>query len=88
MGTQTVFDPPTPNTAMLSGDDELSNLTPILPNSEQYTLQATQRRNHLILFHQHLQRNPDTPQSPSPEDSGQGDIFCPYDLPGPSTSAS
>ena len=32
---------------------------------------------------------PDTPESPTPENRGQPDIFRPYDLPGnPSTSAS
>ena len=35
-----------------------------------------------------MQPVPDKPESPPLEDHGQGDIFCPYDLPNPSTAAS
>ena len=39
LGTETVFYPPTPNTSMISDDEEQSNLTPIIENPEQNTSQ-------------------------------------------------
>ena len=50
MGTETFFYPPTPNTSMISDDDELSNLSPIIGNPEQYTTPIPQRRHHPIQF--------------------------------------
>ena len=88
MGTETIFYPPTPNTSMISDDEEQSNLTPIFRNSEQHTSQIPQRRNHPIQLCKHLQPVPDTPESPNPEDQSPRDNFRPYDLPNPSTSAS
>ena len=87
-GTETVFYPTTPNTSMISDDEEQSNLTSIIGKPEQYTWQSPQGRNYPIQFCQHLQPVPDTPKSPPTEDQGQSDIFPAYDLPNPSTSAS
>ena len=88
MGTETIFYPPIPNTSMISDNEEQSNLTPIIRNPEQNTSHVPQRRNHRIQLCQHLLAVLDTPESPPSKDQGQKDIFCPYDLPKPSTSAS
>ena len=63
-GTETVFNPPTPNTSVISDDEELQNFIPKTGNPEQYTSQIPQRRNHAIQICQHLQPVPDTPESP------------------------
>ena len=88
MGTQTVFYLPTPNTSLISDDEEQSNLTPIIGNHEQDTSQIPQRRNHPIQLYQYAQPIPDTPESPTPEDQGPRNNFRPDDIPNPSTSAS
>ena len=48
MGTETIFYPPTLSTSMISDDEYLMNLTPIIGNPEQYTPQIPPRRNHPI----------------------------------------
>ena len=88
MGTETISFPPTPNTSLISDDEGQSNLTPVFGKSEQYTSEIPQRLNHPIQLCRHLQAVPDTPESPLLEDQGQRDIFRPYNLPNPSTSAS
>ena len=88
MGTNTVFYLPTPNTSMTSNDEEQSNLTPIIRNPEQHKSQIPQQRNHPKQLCQFLQTVTDTPESPPPEDRGQKDIFRPYHVLDPSTSAS
>ena len=52
--TETVFYPSTPNTSMISDDEEQSNLTPLIGDPEQYTSHIPQRRNHPIQLCQHL----------------------------------
>ena len=44
MGTETIFYPPTPNTSMISDDEDSMNLTPIFGIPEQYTPQIPPRR--------------------------------------------
>ena len=88
MGTELVFSPPAPNTFMISDEEELSNLTPVFENPEQYTSQIPQQRNHPVKLCQHVQRIPDTPKSAPPEDEGPKNIFRSYDLPKPLTSDS
>ena len=61
MGTETVFYQPTPNTSLISDDDEQLNLTPKIGKPEQYTSQNPQRCNHPIQLCQHVQPTPDTP---------------------------
>ena len=48
MGRETVIYPPTPNTSMISDNDEQLNLTPVVGNPEQYTSQIPQRWNYPI----------------------------------------
>ena len=75
-GTEAVFYPPTPNTSMISDDEDPMNPTPIIGNLEQYTPQIPPRRNHPIQLCQHVQPIPDTPESPTPENRGQsGDLY-------------
>ena len=88
MGTETVFYPPTPNTSLISEDEEQSNLTPIIENPEHYTPQIPQRRKQPIQLYELLQPVPDTPESPPLEDQGPRDMFRTYNLPNPSKSAS
>ena len=88
MGTETVFSPPTPNTSMISDDEDPMNPTPIIGNPEQYTPQIPQRRHHPIQLCQHVHPIPDTPESPPPEDQSTGDISRPYNLPCASSSTS
>ena len=81
MGTETIFYPPTPNTSMISDDEDPMNLTPIIGNPEQYTPQTPPRRNHPIQLCQHVQPIPDTPESPTPENRGRSDDFYPDNIP-------
>ena len=73
---------------MISDDEEQLKITPVIGNPEQNTSHIPQRRNHPIQFCQHFQPVPDTAKAPLPEIQGQRDIFHPYHLPNPSTSAS
>ena len=81
MGAETIVFPQTPNTSIISDDEDPMNPTPIIGNPEQYTPQIPHRRNHLIQLCQHVQPIPDTPQSPTPENSGQSDDFYPDNIP-------
>ena len=81
MGTETIVYPPTPNTSIISDDEDPMNPTPIIGNPEQYTPQIPPRRNHPIQLCQHVQPIPDTPQSPTPENRGQSDDSCPDNIP-------
>ena len=80
-GTETVFYPPTPNTSMISADEDPMNPTPIIGNPEQYTPHIPPRRNHPIQLCQQVQPIPDTPESPTPENCGQADNFYPDNIP-------
>ena len=81
MGAETIVYPPTPNTSIISDDEDLMSPTPIIGNPEQYTPQIPPRRNHPIQLRQHEQPIPDTPQSPTPENRGQSDDFYPDNIP-------
>ena len=81
MGAETIVYPPTPNTSIISADDDPMNPTPIIGNPDQYTPQILPRRHHPIQLCQHVQPIPDTPQSPTPEDRGQSDDFYPDNIP-------
>ena len=83
MGTETIVYPPTPNTSIISDDEDPMNPTPIIGNPEQYTPQIPPRRNHPIQLCQDVQPIPDTPQSPTPENRGQSDDFYPDNIPLP-----
>ena len=81
MGTETIFYPPTPNTSMISDDEDPMNLTAIIGNPEQYTPQIPPRRNHPIQLCQQVQPIPDTPESPTPENCGRSGDFYPDNIP-------
>ena len=81
MGAETIVYPPTPNTSMISDDENPMNPTPIIGNPEQYTPQIPLRRNHPKQLCQHMQPLPDTPESPTPENRGQLDDFHPDNIP-------
>ena len=88
MGTATVFHPTTPNRSMTSDDEAEENFTPLIGTPELCTLHIPQRQNNTIQLRQHLQPVPKTPDSTTPEDQVQRDIFRPYDVPNSSTAAS
>ena len=81
MGAGTIVYPPTPNTSIISDDEDPMNPTPIIGNPEHYTPQIPPRRNHPIQLCQHVQPIPDTPQSPTPENRGQSDDSYPDNIP-------
>ena len=81
MGSETIVYPPTPNTSIISDDEDPMNPTPINGNPAQYTPQIPPRRHHPIQICQHVQPIPDTPQSPTPENCGQSDDFYPENIP-------
>ena len=85
-GTETTFDPPTPNMSMNPDDQDSIDPTPIIGNSEQYTPQIPPRRNHPIQLCQHVQPISDTPESPTPKNRGHSDKTCPDDIPNPPPS--
>ena len=80
--------PPTPPTSLISDDDNDEVFTPISGNPAQIVPYTPNRRPQHNQLSQHMTLIPDTPESPTPETRGQSDIFRPYDLPNPSTSAS
>ena len=81
MGAETIVYPPTPNTSMISDDEDPMNPTPIIGSPEQHTPQLPPRRHHPIQLCQHVQPIPDTPQSPTPENRGHADDFYPDNIP-------
>ena len=80
-GAGTIIYPPTPNTSIISDNEDPIKPTPIIGNPEQYTPQIPPRRNHPIQLCQHVQPIPDTPQFPTPENRGQSDDFYPANIP-------
>ena len=81
--------PPTQPTSIISDEDNDEMFTPIIGNLAQPVPYTPNRRPHPIQLSQQMRPIPDTPESPTPENRGQPDIFRPYDLPeNPSTSAS
>ena len=81
IGTETIVYPPTPNTSVISDDEDPMNSAPIIGNPAQYTPQIIPRRNHPIQICQNMQPIPDTPQLPTPENRGQSDDFYPDNIP-------
>ena len=80
--------PITPPTSLLSDDDNDEVFTPLIGNPAQSLPYTPNRRPQPLQLSQQLTPIPDTPESPTPENRGQPDIFRPYDLPNPSTSTS
>ena len=80
--------PPTPPTSLLSDDDNDEMFTPISGNPAQIVPYTPNRCPQPLQLCQQFTPFPDTPDSPTPENCEQSDMFGPYDLPNPSTSAS
>ena len=81
MGAGAIVYPPTPNTSIISDDEDPMNPTPIIGNPEKYTPQIPPRRNHPMQLCQHVQPITDTPQSPTRENRGQSDDSYPDNIP-------
>ena len=80
-GTSTLQYPTTPPTSLISDDENDDMLTPIIGNPAQF-LPYTPNRNPIPLqLCRQVQPITDTPESPTPDNRGQTDIFRPYDIP-------
>ena len=80
---------PTPPTSFISDDDNDEAFTPIMSNPAQLVPCTPNHRPHPLQLSQQRTPIPDTPESPTPENRGQSDIFRPFDLPeNPSTALS
>ena len=80
--------PHTLPTSFISDDDNDEVSTPIIGNPAQLLLYNSNCHPNPLHLCQQLTHIPDTPESPTPENCGQSDIFRPYDLPNPSASTS
>ena len=87
-GTSALQYPRTPPTSLISDDDNDEVFTPIMGNPAQHVPYTPNRRPHPLQLCQQITPIPDTPESPTPENRGQSDIFRPYDIPDPSSSTS
>ena len=75
--------------SLTSDDDKDEVFTPIIGNPAQLVPYTPNRRPHPLQLSQQMTPIADTPESPTPKNRGQCDIFQPYNLPeNPSTSAS
>ena len=73
-------------TSLISDDDNDETLTPIIGNPAQFLPYTPNRHPIPLELCQQTIRTPDTPESPTPENRGQSEIFRPYDIPEPSSS--
>ena len=73
--------PSTPPASLSSVDHNDEVFTPKIGSPTQLVPYTPNRRPHALQFCQQLTPIPDTPESPTPENCGQSDIFRPYDLP-------
>ena len=71
---------PPPPTSLISDDENEEVLTPITGNPAQF-LPYTPNRHPIPLQCQQITPIRDTPESPTPGNRGQLDIFRPYDIP-------
>ena len=71
----------TPPTSLISDDEDEDMLTPITGNPAQFLPYTPNRHPIPIHLCQHITPIPDTPESPTPENRGQSDNFCPDDIP-------
>ena len=78
--------PTTPPTSVISDDDNDEVPNPIIGNPAQFLHYTPNRHPNPLQLCQQITPVPDTPESPTPENRGQSDIFRPYDIPNPSSS--
>ena len=72
---------PTPPTSFISNDDNDETFTPIMGTPAQLVPHTPNRRPHPLQLSRQITPIPGTPESPTPENCEQSDIFGPYDLP-------
>ena len=72
--------PTTPPTSLISNDENDEMLTPITGNPAQFLPYTPNRHPIPLQLCQQITPIPDKPESPTPENRGQSDIFRPYDI--------
>ena len=75
--------PPTPPTSLFSDDDNDEMLTPKIGIPPELVPNTPNRSPHSLQLCQQITPIPDSPESRTPENRGQSDIFRPYDQPDP-----
>ena len=80
-GTSALQYPTTPPTSLISDDENDELLTPIIGNPAHFLPYTANRHTIPLQLCQQIRPIPDTPESPTPENRGQSDIFRPYDIP-------
>ena len=80
-GTSASQYPTTPPTSLISDDENDEMLTPIIGNPAQFSPYTPNRHPNPLQLCQQITPIPDTPESLTPENRGQSDIFRPYDIP-------
>ena len=80
-GTSALHYPITPPTSLISDDENDELLIPIIGNPAQFLPYTPNRHPIPLQLCQQTTPIPDTPESPTPENRGQSDIFRPYDIP-------
>ena len=79
-GTSASQSPTTPPTSLISDDENDDILTPIINNPAQFLPYTPNRHPIPLQLCQQLTPIPDMPESPTPKNRGQSDIFRPYDI--------
>ena len=77
----------TPPTSLISDDENDEMLTPIFGNPAQFSPSTPNRHPIPLQLCQQITPIPYTPESPTPENRGQSDIFRSYDVPNEPSSA-
>ena len=80
-GTSALQNPTKPSTSLLSDDDNDEVLTPIIGNHVQFLPYTPNRHPIPLQLCQQITPIPDTPETLTPENRGQPDLLCPYDIP-------
>ena len=78
-GTSAPQYPITPPTSLISDDNNDDMTTPIVGNPAQFLPYTPNRHPISRQLHQQMTTIPDTPESPTPENRGQSNIFHPSD---------
>ena len=80
-GTSAPQYPTTPPTSLISDEENDEMLIPIIGNPAQFSPYTPNRHPIPLQLCQQITPIPDRPESPTPENRGQPDIFRPYDIP-------